>query len=74
MTLVQPRDLFSLGRANADFDYQHMALQLPLLGVAWVVLALALLRSTWRTSWYRVIVLLARGDDRPGRGDDAGSP
>jgi hypothetical protein len=58
MTLVQPSDIFSLGRANAGDDYQHMALQLPLLGVAWVVLTLVLLRSTWRTSWYRVIVSL----------------
>ncbi|MET0602143.1 MAG: hypothetical protein ABW167_09165 [Baekduia sp.] len=57
-TLVQPRDLFSLGRANATFDYQHMALQLPLLGVAWIVLGLVFLRSAWRTSWYRVIVFL----------------
>jgi hypothetical protein len=58
MTLVQRSDLFSLGRANADFDYEHMALQLPVLGVAWVVLALVLVWSTWRTSWYRVIVIL----------------
>jgi hypothetical protein len=58
MALVQPSDLFSLGRANARFDYQHMAVQLPLLGVAWVVLALVLVRSTWRTSWYRVTVIL----------------
>jgi hypothetical protein len=58
MTLVQPSDLFSLGRANARFDYQHMAVQLPLLGVAWVVLALVLLRSSWRTSWYRAVVIL----------------
>jgi hypothetical protein len=58
MALVQPSDLFSLGRANARFDYQHMAVQLPLLGVAWVVLALVLGRSTWRTSWYRVVVIL----------------
>jgi hypothetical protein len=58
MALVQPSDLFSLGRANARFDYQHMAVQLPLLGVAWVVLALVLVRSTWRTSWYRVVVVL----------------
>jgi hypothetical protein len=58
MALVQPSDLFSLGRANARSDYQHMAVQLPLLGVAWIVLALVLLRSTWRTSWYRAIVTL----------------
>jgi hypothetical protein len=58
MTLVQPQDLFSLGRANARYDYEHMAVQLPLLGVAWIVLGLVLLRSAWRTSWYRVIVLL----------------
>jgi hypothetical protein len=32
MSLVQPSDVFSLGRANARFDYQHMAVQLPLLG------------------------------------------
>jgi hypothetical protein len=57
-TLVEPSDLFSLGRANARFDYQHMAVQLPLLGVAWIVLALVLLRSAWRTSWYRATVLL----------------
>ena len=58
MTLVQPRDLFSLGRANARFDYQHMALQLPVLAIAWIVLGLVLLRSAWRTSWYRVTILL----------------
>jgi hypothetical protein len=58
MTLVQPSDLFSLGRANARFDYQHMAVQLPLLGAAWIVLASVLLRSAWRTPWYRVTVLL----------------
>lgn len=58
MALVQPSDLFSLGRANARFDYQHMAVQLPLLGVAWVVLALVLGRSARRESWYRVVVIL----------------
>jgi hypothetical protein len=58
MTLVQPGDLFSLGRADATFDYKHMALQLPLLGVAWIVVGLVFLRSGWRTSWYRVIVFL----------------
>ena len=58
MVLVQPRDLYSLGRANAIFDYEHMALQLPVLGLAWIVAGLAVLRSMWRASWYRVIMLL----------------
>jgi hypothetical protein len=58
MALVQPSDLFSLGRADARFDYAHMAVQLPLLGVGWIVLALMILWSSWRTSWYRVVVIL----------------
>jgi hypothetical protein len=56
MTLVQPSDVFSLGRKNARFDYQHMAVQLPLLGVAWIVLTLAIVRSAWRSAWYRSVV------------------
>jgi hypothetical protein len=58
MKIVQPSDLYSLGRANARDDYQHMAVQLPLLGFGWIVLALVLLRSAWRTSWYRAMVIL----------------
>jgi hypothetical protein len=58
MSLVQPSDLFSLGRGNARFDYEHMAVQLPLLGVVWIALALVLVRSAWRTAWYRAVVIL----------------
>jgi hypothetical protein len=60
MYLVQPSKLWSLGRATAWPNVPHHALQLPVLGFAWILVGLALARASWRTSWFRgVLVLVA---------------
>jgi hypothetical protein len=58
MPTVAFSHLFSLTRAAAIPAVPHLALQLPLLGLAWLAAGLVVLRSGWRTSWYRVVLIL----------------
>jgi hypothetical protein len=57
--MVRPSHVFSLGRGSTVSTVGHFALQLPVLGAAWVLVALALARASWRTSWFRAVLILA---------------
>ncbi|HMJ35075.1 MAG TPA: hypothetical protein VK501_14285 [Baekduia sp.] len=59
---VDADHLLSLGRATADPGQPNFALQLPVLAIAWAVLALPVLRPRGAAPWARtLVVLLAAG-------------
>jgi hypothetical protein len=58
MYYVEPQHIFSLTRDRADPLSPHLALQLPLLAVAWLVFGLLLVRPNWRSQWLRTAVLM----------------
>jgi hypothetical protein len=58
LILVRPSHLFSLGRGTAWNEVPHHALQLPVLALAWCLVALAIARAAWRSSWFRAVAIL----------------
>ena len=58
MPVVSFERLVSLTRTSAAPNIPHLALQLPVLGLAWLAVGLVVLRSAWRTPWYRTVVIL----------------
>jgi hypothetical protein len=58
MILVRPSHLFSLGRGTAWNEVPHHALQLPVLALAWCLVALVVARAAWRSSWSRAVAIL----------------
>ncbi len=58
MILVRPSHLFSLGRGTAWNEVPHHALQLPVLALAWCLVALVITRAAWRSSWFRAVAIL----------------
>jgi len=58
MPIVAVGNLVSLTRTTASPSVPHLALQLPMLGLAWLAASLLVLRSAWRTAWYRIVLIL----------------
>lgn len=58
MYYVAPENILSLTRDRADPNQPHLALQLPLLAAAWLVVGLVLTRPHWRSQWLRTAVLM----------------
>ena len=58
MPAVTFEHLVSLTRTTASTFVPHLALQLPILGLAWLAAGLVVLRSAWRTPWYRMVLIL----------------
>jgi hypothetical protein len=58
MYYVEPQHILTLTRARADPNQPHLALQLPLLATAWLVVGLVLTRPHWRSQWLRTAVLM----------------
>lgn len=58
MPAVSFEHLVSLTRTTATPFVPHLALQLPMLGLAWLAAGLVVLRSAWRTPWYRIVLIL----------------
>jgi hypothetical protein len=51
--------LFTLGRGTADPAVPHFAFALPVLAMAWVVIAAVVSRPRLRDPWLRVLLILA---------------
>jgi hypothetical protein len=45
-------------RTSASHSVPHYALQLPVLGFVWLAVGLVVLRPAWRTTWYRIVLVL----------------
>jgi hypothetical protein len=58
MFSVDLSHLLSLTRTTAEAQLPHLALQLPLVAIVWVLVGLIVLRSSRRSSWYRTVVIL----------------
>lgn len=58
MYYVAPENILTLTRDRADPNQPHLALQLPLLAAAWLVVGLVLARPRWRSQWLRTAVLM----------------
>jgi hypothetical protein len=58
MYYVEPEHILSLTRDRAEPLQPHLALQLPLLATAWLVVGLVLARPHWRSQWLRTAVLM----------------
>jgi hypothetical protein len=58
MYLVGHSHVLALDRSPSTARVPHYALQLPVLGVAWVLAGIALARLSWRTSWFRAVAVL----------------
>jgi hypothetical protein len=58
MFYVEPQHILTLTRARASPFQPHLALQLPLLATAWLVVGLVLTRPRWRSQWLRTAVLM----------------
>jgi hypothetical protein len=58
MYYVEPQHILTFTRARADPLSPHLALQLPLLATAWLVVGLVLFRPHWRSQWLRTAVLM----------------
>jgi hypothetical protein len=58
MYYVEPEHILTLTRARADPLQPHLALQLPLLATAWLVVGLVFTRPHWRSQWLRTAVLM----------------
>lgn len=58
MYYVESQNILSLTRDRADPGQPHLALQLPLLAAAWLVVGLVLARPHWRSQWLRTAVLM----------------
>ncbi len=58
MYYVKPEHILSLTRDRADPLQPHLALQLPLLATAWLVIGLVVVRPHWRSQWLRTAVLM----------------
>jgi hypothetical protein len=58
MYYVEPEHILTLTRTRADPSQPHLALQLPLLATAWLVVGLVLVRPHWRSQWLRTAVLM----------------
>jgi hypothetical protein len=58
MYYVQPEHILTLTRSRADPLQPHLALQLPLLATAWLVVGLVLTRPRLRSQWLRTAVLM----------------
>jgi hypothetical protein len=58
MYYVQPQHILTLTRDRADPLQPHLALQLPLLATAWLVVGLLIVRPHWRSQWLRTAVLM----------------
>jgi hypothetical protein len=58
IVLVRPSHIFSLGRESAWDGVPHHSLQLPVLGLAWLLAGLWAARSSWRSSWSRAVAVL----------------
>jgi hypothetical protein len=58
MYYVEPEHILSFTRDRADPNQPHLALQLPLLAAAWLVVGLVLVRPHWRSQWLRTAVLM----------------
>jgi hypothetical protein len=58
MYYVESQNILSLTRDRADPGQPHLALQLPLLAAAWLVVGLVLTRPHWRSQWLRTAVLM----------------
>jgi hypothetical protein len=56
---VSTGHLFTLGRATADPAAPHFAFALPVLAMAWVVIAAILSRPRLRDPWLRILLILA---------------
>jgi hypothetical protein len=57
MYYVEPQHILTLTRTRADPLSPHLALQLPLLAAAWLIVGLVVLRPHWRSQWLRTAVL-----------------
>jgi uncharacterized membrane protein len=51
--------LFTLGRGSVDPAIPHFSLALPVLAIAWIVIATVLSRPRLRDPWLRVLLILA---------------
>ncbi len=58
MHYVEPEHILSFTRARAEPFSPHLALQLPLLAAAWLVVGLVLIRPHWRSQWLRTALLM----------------
>ncbi len=58
MYYVEPQHILTLTRTRADPLSPHLALQLPLLATAWLIVGLLLFRPHWRSQWLRTAVLM----------------
>jgi len=56
---VTPRHLFALGRGTADPTVPHYSFALPVLAMAWVVIAAIASRPRLRDPWLRILLILA---------------
>jgi hypothetical protein len=58
MYYVEPQNILNFTRNRADPSQPHLALQLPLLAAAWLVVGLVVARPHWRSQWLRTAVLM----------------
>lgn len=58
MPIVAFGNLVSLTRTTGSPSVPHLAVQLPVLGLVWLAACMVVLRSAWRTPWYRMVVIL----------------
>ena len=58
MPVVSFGHLVSVTRTSVSPHIPHLAVQLPVLGLAWLAVGLVVLRSAWKTSWYRSLLIL----------------
>lgn len=56
---VSTDNLFTLGRGSADPAVPHFSFALPVLAMAWAVIAAVVSRSRLRDPWLRVLLILA---------------
>jgi hypothetical protein len=53
-----PQHLFNLGRGHVDPAYPRLAVQLPVLATAWIVIGLLIVRPRRSSPWLRAALLL----------------
>ena len=56
--LLSPEHALTLTRTRADPLVPRMALQLPMLAIAWTAISLVLLRARRSTAWFRTALLM----------------